>query len=126
MPKKQLAPADDKLNSCLETTKDECTDDTNCVHYTCKTNDDANKYLNTIDLKCNTGFIKTCETSENKVYCSCIHITPDKDGKCPDSMFLNPRAGGGGCNALTPKRFIKNRPVCKPKAWPNINICSPN
>jgi len=124
LPKKQPAPVDDKINFCLETTKDECIDDKNCVHYTCKTDDDANKYLNTIDLKCNAGFIKTCETSKNTVYCSCTHITPDKDGNCPDSMYLNP--GGGYKPCVSPaKGFLKKRPACKPKMPEKMNICSP-
>lgn len=106
----------DVLEACTDTTLEQCTTPGSCVHYTCKTKEDAQRVsAKNAQLVCKSDQVVKCDTEGNTAFCGCFPYYVDEHGNkgCPDGMVKKsiriPCKGG-------PKNYIKSIrvPACKP------------
>lgn len=106
----------DVLEACTDTTLEQCTTPGSCVHYTCKTKEDAQRVsAKNAQLVCKSDQVVKCDTEGNTAFCGCFPYYLDEHGNkgCPDGMVKKgiriPCKGG-------PKNYIKSIrvPACKP------------
>ena len=106
----------DVLEACTDTTLEQCTTPGSCVHYTCKTKEDAQRVsAKNAQLVCKSDQVVKCDTEGNTAFCGCFPYYLDEHGNkgCPDGMVKKgiriPCKGG-------PKNYIKSIrvPACLP------------
>lgn len=104
------------LDLCTDTTLEQCKDTSRCVHYTCKTKEDAQRVsAKNAQLVCKSDQVVKCDTEGNTAFCGCFPYYPDEHGNkgCPDGWV---KKGIRAPCKYTAKDMIKSIrvPACKP------------
>ena len=97
----------DKPPDCVDTSAEKCDPSQQCVHYTCKTPEDAKRLKvkldkNEMNFKCDgktDTHVFNCKTVGNTTFCGCGWMRPeDNGGKCPDGMVVKTWRGSSSCS----------------------------
>ena len=95
-----------EATSCVDTSAERCDPSQQCVHYTCKTPEDAKRLkvkLDKNEMNFTCGKTDTdvfnCKTVGNTTFCGCGWMRPeDNGGKCPDGMVVKKWSGSARCS----------------------------
>ena len=119
---------------CVDTSAEKCDPSQQCVHYTCKTAEDAKRMKVTLDkneMNFTCGKTDTdvfnCKTVGNTTFCGCGWMRPeDNGGKCPDGMVVKKWSGSARCSPRLEHSTLLNskRGPCTYEAAVQYSFCA--
>lgn len=96
-PEQAAAPSVDTttpstFQGCVDTSVGKCDPSKPCVHYTCKTDEDAkriNPKSGNFNFTCEKDTVLQCKNVGNTTFCGCgLMVAKDYGGKCPAGLVL--------------------------------------
>lgn len=123
-----------EATSCVDTSAERCDPSQQCVHYTCKTPEDAKRLkvkLDKNEMNFTCGKTDTdvfnCKTVGNTTFCGCGWMRPeDNGGKCPDGMVVKKWSGSARCSPRLEHSTLLNskRGPCTYEAAVQYSFCA--
>lgn len=128
-------PVVGEATSCVDTSAEKCDPSQQCIHYTCKTPEDAKRLKvklekNEMNFKCGGKTdtnVFNCKTVGNTTFCGCGWMRPeDNGGKCPDGMIVKTWSGSARCSPrLEHSTLLDSKPgPCTKEAAIQYSFCA--